>query len=132
MTPRVSGFDGISTVSTPGSPCRETTLILINDAELGYYLKYFDPEGKEWLSLGNRDRLWEVVCPDDWEASVVSAPFRAGDTALGGDDRTAACMGDGRSFDHAETGIEAVQPELAHGHVGGRTQRRNTTGAKCG
>jgi hypothetical protein len=46
---------------------REASLILIVDRTLGYYLIL----GKhEWLSLGDRGRLTEVVCPDDWEASA--------------------------------------------------------------
>ena len=42
-------------------------LTLIHDRTLGYYI-VFGP--LEWLSLGDRGRLAEVVCPDDWEASA--------------------------------------------------------------
>lgn len=48
---------------------RSAELILIADRELGYYLKY-DPTGDTWLSLGDSDRLSEVVCPDDWQVSA--------------------------------------------------------------
>lgn len=48
---------------------REATLILISDRELGYYLKH-EQVGDIWLSLGDPDRLTEVVCPDDWKASA--------------------------------------------------------------
>ena len=45
-------------------------MIVLSDPELGYYLKYFDANEEEWLSLGDRGRLQEVVCPDDREASA--------------------------------------------------------------
>ena len=48
---------------------RSVSMILLADCELGYYLKY-EPGGDTWLSLGDRARLSEVVCPDDWEASA--------------------------------------------------------------
>jgi hypothetical protein len=47
-----------------------STLILLSHDELGYYLRYSDSEEDEWLSLGNANRLAEVVMPDDWEASA--------------------------------------------------------------
>jgi hypothetical protein len=47
-----------------------STLILLSHDELGHYLKYSDSKGDEWLSLGNANRLAEVVMPDDWEASA--------------------------------------------------------------
>jgi hypothetical protein len=54
---------------------RRTHLIVLQHPELGYYLKYIGPGGirepnDTWLSLGDRSRLGEVVCPDDWEASA--------------------------------------------------------------
>jgi hypothetical protein len=45
------------------------TMILIADRDLGYYLKH-ESGTDTWLSLGDRTRLSEVVCPDDWEASA--------------------------------------------------------------
>jgi len=45
-------------------------LILIFHDDYGYYLKYRNDDGKEWLSLADATRLKEVVTPDDWEASV--------------------------------------------------------------
>jgi hypothetical protein len=48
---------------------RKVELIAITDWTLGYYLKYRS-DLSEWLSLGDASRLSEVVCPDDWEASV--------------------------------------------------------------
>jgi hypothetical protein len=45
----------------------QENMTLINDRQLGYYLMI----GKhDWLSLGDRTKLGEVVCPDDWEASA--------------------------------------------------------------
>jgi hypothetical protein len=46
------------------------TLIVLSDRKLGYYLKYLDATRSEWLSLGDKSRLSEVVCPDDWQASA--------------------------------------------------------------
>ena len=48
---------------------KSRSLILISDRELGYYLLY-QPKIDTWLSLGDRTRLSEVICPDDWQASV--------------------------------------------------------------
>jgi hypothetical protein len=48
---------------------RAAWMILITDLALGYYLKV-GPTGDEWLSLGDRRRLAEVVCSDDWQASA--------------------------------------------------------------
>jgi len=50
-------------------------LTVLGHAQLGYYLKFFDSDiphecQEIWLSLGDRSRLTEVVCPDDWEASA--------------------------------------------------------------
>ena len=50
-------------------------LIVLGHPELGYYLQFLGPKGcfgpeDIWLALGNRFRLSEVVCRDDWEASV--------------------------------------------------------------
>jgi hypothetical protein len=50
-------------------------LIMLGHPELGYYLQFLGPDGCSgpndiWLSLGDRFRLGEVVCPDDWEASA--------------------------------------------------------------
>ena len=50
-------------------------LIVIRHPELGYYLQFLGGEGRFgpediWLSLGDRSRLGEVVCPDDWQASA--------------------------------------------------------------
>jgi hypothetical protein len=44
-------------------------MILIADQTLGYYLKY-DAGGEEWMSLGDENRLSEVICPDDWQVSA--------------------------------------------------------------
>lgn len=50
-------------------------MVVLGDPELGYYLQFlgargsFDPDDV-WLSLGDRSRLTEVVCPDDCEASA--------------------------------------------------------------
>jgi hypothetical protein len=41
----------------------------MNEASLGHYLKY-DPKGDTWLSLGDRARLGEEICPDDWYVSA--------------------------------------------------------------
>lgn len=54
---------------------RHHHLIVLGHPELGYYLQFLGPKGcfgpdDIWLSLGNRKRLGEVVCPDDWEASA--------------------------------------------------------------
>lgn len=54
---------------------RKCHLIVLADSKLGYYLQYQGPDGcfgpdDIWLSLGDRSRLGEVVCPDDWEASA--------------------------------------------------------------
>ena len=51
-------------------------MILIADRKLGYYLIIGH---HEWLSLGDRSRLSEVVCPDDWKASagLFVAPDKA-------------------------------------------------------
>jgi hypothetical protein len=54
---------------------RRTHLIVLQHPKLGYYLHYVGPGGIKdpddiWLSLGDRSRLGEVVCPDDWEASA--------------------------------------------------------------
>lgn len=54
---------------------RKHHLIVLGDSKLGYYLQYQGPNGcfgpeDIWLSLGDRSRLGEVVCPDDWEASA--------------------------------------------------------------
>jgi len=54
---------------TFGDRQREATLILIGDPELGFYLNY-ESRGDTWLSVGDRTRLAEVVCPDDWQASA--------------------------------------------------------------
>lgn len=48
---------------------RTHRMILIADRDLGYYLKY-EPSADTWLSLGDRTRLSEIVCPDDWQASA--------------------------------------------------------------
>src|SRR5690242_18079282 len=48
---------------------QNTSLILISDRELGYYLNHGAPNDI-WLSLGDASRLTEVVCPDDWKASA--------------------------------------------------------------
>ena len=56
---------------------RKVRMILIHDQTLGYYLKIGpDPV---WLSLGDRSRLGEVVCPDDWNfsAGLCIAPEKA-------------------------------------------------------
>ncbi|MHC4405482.1 MAG: Imm1 family immunity protein [Planctomycetota bacterium] len=42
-------------------------LILLVDRNLGIYIKYIDGDN-QWLSLHDRTRLSEVVCPDDWNA----------------------------------------------------------------
>lgn len=44
-------------------------LIILFDDTLGYYIKYLDGKS-EWLSLYDGSRLTEVICPDDWDASV--------------------------------------------------------------
>lgn len=49
---------------------QNTTLILLYESRLGYYLKFFDETDEVWLSLGDDTKLGEVVMPDDWEASV--------------------------------------------------------------
>jgi hypothetical protein len=54
---------------------RRNHLIVLGDSDLGYYLQFSGPKGcfvpdDIWLSLGDRSRLNEVVCPDDWEASA--------------------------------------------------------------
>lgn len=62
---------------------RKHHLIVLGDSELGYYLQYHGPQGcfgsdEVWLSLGDRSRLGEVICPDDWEVSIglfVSRPL---------------------------------------------------------
>ena len=57
---------------------RTSELIVINDRDLGHYLKY-EPTGDTWLSLGDAARLSEVICPDDWKASagLFLAPQKA-------------------------------------------------------
>ena len=62
---------------------RKHRLIILGATDLGYYLQFLGPNGcfgpdDIWLSLGDRSRLSEVVCPDDSEASAglfVSPPL---------------------------------------------------------
>jgi hypothetical protein len=54
---------------------RRAHLIVLRDSDLGYYLHYIGPRGINnpddiWLSLRDRGRLGEIVCPDDWHASA--------------------------------------------------------------
>jgi hypothetical protein len=54
---------------------RKHHLIVLGDTGLGYYLHFLGPDGcfgpdDIRLSLGDRSRLSEVICPDDWEASA--------------------------------------------------------------
>lgn len=54
---------------------RRHHLLVLGHPEFGYYLQFLGPNGcfgpdDIWLSLGDRTRLGEVVCPDDCEASV--------------------------------------------------------------
>jgi hypothetical protein len=46
------------------------SMIVLADPDLGYYLKYIESSGDEWLSLGDRSRLDKVIRPDDWDVSV--------------------------------------------------------------
>jgi hypothetical protein len=48
---------------------RSVATILIADRSLGLYLQYGAPDDT-WLSLGDRRRLTDVVCPDDWKVSA--------------------------------------------------------------
>jgi hypothetical protein len=54
---------------------RKHHLTVLGDDDLGYYLQFSGSQGcfgpnEIRLSLGDRSRLGEVVCPDDWEASA--------------------------------------------------------------
>lgn len=55
-------------------PLPERTLIVMQDNRLGFYLKYLEAISArvetEWLSLGDRSRLKQVIDCDDWKVSV--------------------------------------------------------------
>ena len=45
-------------------------IIVLADETHGFYLKYIDSTQEEFMSIADRSKLTEVICPDDWEVSV--------------------------------------------------------------
>ena len=69
VNPNLPGREWGEALITFVDALRTVSLIVLNEASLGHYLKY-DPSGDTWLSVGDRARLGDEICPDDWCVSA--------------------------------------------------------------